>query len=320
MNSKINVGIVGYGNLGKAVEHELLKNSNYNLVAIFSRRLIKSNFNTLVEPYENHINYIGKIDIILLCGGSISDLEIQTPEIAKYFDTINTFDTHAKIKSQLNILNKLTSKHKTRAIISCGWDPGIFSIIRGIMFAVSKTEPITFWGKGISMGHSDALRRVDGVVDGVQFTIPNKDSIRLAKKGLLDDGTPLHTRDCYVVCNKNKEKQIEQQIKEIPNYFFGQPTNVSFVSTKHLAKLKHKMQHKGEIISFFKTAKNNNCSMKFVAKMQSNPYFTAKIMISYLNAIINLKNLGISGAFTPLDLPISFLFNSAQKDKLFALC
>jgi len=307
---KINIGIVGYGNLGKAVEKYVLSNANLNLVAIFSRRVVTSSFNTKVETYENFINYKHCIDVMLLCGGSMSDLEIQTPEILKYFDCINTFDNHKKISTEYEKLNNLAINSNHRLIMSCGWDPGVFSIMRALLYNLGeKNMPITFWGKGISMGHSDALRRVDGVIDGVEFTVPNKDAIKFAKQGKSINNIPKHIRDCYVVSsNSSLNHEIENKIKNIPDYFKGQPTNVNFISNLKLLKLKYNFSHKGEIIQYFKNHNGLKCKMNFKLSISSNPDFTASIMICYINAILNLKNKNVSGCFTPLEIPISYLF------------
>lgn len=315
---KINVGIVGYGNLGKAVEKEILKNPKYNLMAIFSRRIVSSKFNTLVEDYDSHKNYVGKIDLMFLCGGSLSDLEFQSEEIAKHFNFINTFDTHAKIEKHITSLNAICKKSNTVAIVSCGWDPGIFSVVRALMFSISNQKPTTFWGKGISMGHSDAIRRVEGVIDGIQFTIPNKEAVVQARKETLSKNTPKHFRECFVVSHEPNKSKIEKQIKSIPNYFKNQPTTVKFVSEDTLLKLKNKLFHKGEIICTFTSDTNLKNSLNFSVKMQSNPNFTAKIMVAYSNAVINLKNKKISGAFTPLEIPASELF--LNKNKLYEFC
>ncbi len=311
---KIRLGIVGYGNLGKAVEQEILRNNNFKLVAIFSRRSIKSVSSTPVEPFENYILYKNKIDIMLLCGGSKSDIEEQAPIIAEYFDTINTFDTHAKIKTLHKTLDEITKKSNTRAIMCCGWDPGVFSVIRGLFLAISQKLPYTFWGKGVSMGHSDALRNVDGVIDAVQFTIPNPEAVSLAKKDFDISNIPHHFRDCYVYTDKNQEK-IESEIKNIPNYFKGQPTKVIFISGLGVLKLKNKQSHKGMVITSFKS-QNHLSKMTFSVSMQSNPAFTARIMATYISAIINLKQENKCGAFTPLDIPISYLFLGSNKENL----
>ena len=317
---KINIGIVGYGNLGKAVEHEVLKNPKFKLVAIFSRRTVKSKFDTLIEPFDNYVLYKNKIDVMMLCGSSIYDLEEQTTTLAKHFNVINTFDIHQKIKTEQQKLDEICKNNKTISILSCGWDPGIFSIVRTLFFAISKTEPLTFWGKGISMGHSDAIRHVFGVDDGIQLTVPNKQAIKLAKQGKLSNNTHKHFRECFIVSHDTNKPKIENTIKNIPNYFKNQPTSVSFVNQQTLNKMKKNLSHKGEIISYFNNTHKHFHIMNFSVKMNSNPYFTAKIMLAYTKAIINLKNKQQHGCFTPLDIPISWLFFENEKniyEKLF---
>lgn len=310
---KIKVGIVGYGNLGKAIEEEILKNKNLKLVAIFSRRTVSSKYNTLIEPYHAFKEYKNKIDVMMMCGGSANDIELQVSEISKYFCLINSFDTHSKLKNFVSTLDILNKENKTISISACGWDPGLFSIIRALSYAISTEKPLTFWGKGLSMGHSDAIRGISGVEDGLQFTIPNKKAILDAKKGMLSDGEPLHFRECFVFAKKDKHKLIEKQIKNIPNYFKGQPTSVSFVSSIRLAKLKSNMAHEGIIISPFRLSNNKKAYIEFQAKMDSNPIFTAKIMIRFIFAIIKLKDKKEFGAYLPFDVPISYLFLDGER-------
>lgn len=312
---KTNIGIIGYGNLGKSVEQIILSRNDLNLVSIFSRRLVKSNYNTQIDRYENITNYNGIIDIMILCGGSKNDIPIQTQEALKYFDCINAYDTHSKINTELNKLNKLAKKTNHRLIMCCGWDPGIFSILRGLFFSLSNTKPITFWGKGISMGHSDAIRQVSGVKDAVQFTLPNLSAIKLAKKNKLNSSIPLHFRDCYVVAEKSKQKQITKSIKSMPNYFKDQPTSVCYVSDETLLSLKSKTRHKGQIISTFKTIQGSNNLLEFKISMDSNSNLTAHIMCAYIKAINNLKINKNSGAFTCLDIPVSMLFYKNEYQK-----
>ena len=318
---KINIGIVGYGNLGKSMEQIILSKNEYNLVAVFSRRTIKSKYNTLIDNYDNITNYKKEINVMILCGGSRTDLPQQTPEILKYFDCINAYDTHTKINSELNNLDKLAKKYGHRLIMCCGWDPGIFSIIRGLFYSFSNKKPVTFWGRGVSMGHSDAIRQVTGVKDAIQFTIPNKNAIKLIKKDMLSPDIPLHFRDCYVIAEKSKQKQITKNIKNMPNYFYGQPTCVNFVSNDTLSHLKSRTRHKGEIISTFKTIQGSKNSLDFKLSMESNSHLTAMIMCAYIKAINNLKSHQISGAFTCLDIPISMLYNKEDRKKLISeLC
>lgn len=305
---KIRIGIVGYGNLGKAAECEVLKNSRYKLVAIFSRRLVSSKFGTTIEPYENYLLYKNKIDVMLLCGSSKNDLEPQTEELAQHFDCINTFDNHSKILNHLQSLEKITANSRHRAIISCGWDPGLFSIIRALFYSTTNQSPHTFWGKGMSLGHSDAVRQVLGVDDGVQFTIPNKESVKLAKQNRLTTSTAKHFRECFVTTTSQDKGKIENDIKNIPNYFKGQPVSVKFVTPQELLKLKLNTSHQGQIVS---KSFDGEC-LEFKVKMKSNPNFTAKIMIRYIEAILHLKAKKIYGAFTPLDIPASYLFENKE--------
>ena len=311
----VNIGIIGYGNLGKALEQVILSKNNYKLVAIFSRRIVKSKFNTNMESYENIALYRNKIDVMMLCGGSSNDIEGQTRSALLHFDCINSFDNHKKISSELLNLDKLANDSNHRLIMSCGWDPGIFSNIRASIFSLSHISPDVFWGKGISMGHSEAIRKLPNVQDAIQFTIPNLEAIKLAKKSKLTGNEPLHNRECFVVADKKYHKKIEQQIKQIPNYFKNQPTEVNFVAQEKLLKLRKKMLHQGEIISKFKTIHGSNCFFDFKLKMESNPNLTATIMASYINAIINLKDKRICGAFTPLDIPPIYLFKPESRIK-----
>ena len=313
----IKVGIVGYGNLGKALEKVILSKPDLKLVAIFSRRNVVSKFGTIVEPYSEFFCYKNKIDVMLLAGGSKTDLETQTPQIATFFDCINTFDTHSKIDSELKIIDKICKENKTRAILSVGWDPGIFSLVRVMFKAIGRNQPITFWGKGISMGHSEAIRSVQGVVDAVQFTIPNPEAKKQAKSGFVSNETPLSLRECYVFTNEKDTKKIENKIKSIPNYFLGQPTSVNFVSQEKILKLKKRLYHKGEIVETFSLPLGFKSTMKFSVQMQSNPNFTANILVAYLSAISHLKNNGQVGAFTALDIPIKYLFSGKAFDNIY---
>ena len=313
---KIKVGIVGYGNLGKAVEEEILKNKKFKLVAIFSRRIITSKYNSIIEPYDAFFNYRNKIDVMIMCGGSANDIEIQLPEIATHFDTINSFDTHSKLKKLIDQIDKINKDKKTISLSACGWDPGIFSIIRTLIYAISDEKPVSFWGKGISMGHSDAIRKVYGVNDGVQFTVPNKEAIMLAKKGGLCDCIPLHNRVCFVSCDKDKQNIIENKIKNIPNYFKGQPTSINFVSMIQIAKLKSKLSHKGLIVAPFKLSKNEKAYIEFFAKMDSNPKFTARIMTRFIFAVISLKKDKKFGAYLPIDISPSRLILKSEREQV----
>ena len=313
---KINVGIVGYGNLGKAVEQVVLSRNDLNLVAIFSRRIIKSKFNTVIESYENISLYKDKIDVMLLCGGSFSDIEKQTGDALLYFDCINTFDNHKKIPNELKRLDSLAKTTNHRLVMACGWDPGIFSVIRTLFYAFSNEKPIVFWGKGISMGHSDAIRNLDNVIDAVEFTIPNRQALKLARHGKPYSDEVMHYRECFVLAEKKYHKALEKKIKNIPDYFKGQETNIKFVDSSLLSKLRANLSHKGEIISNFQTIDGSMCSLNFKLRTASNPNLTATIMTKYIDAITNMKNKSMVGAFTPIDIPVSFLFKDCLYDKI----
>lgn len=313
---KLNIGIVGYGNLGKSAEQIILTKNDCNLVAIFSRREVKSRFNTPIESYENISLYKNKIDIMLLCGGSFSDIEKQSSDCLINFDCINTFDNHKKLESELNRLDKIAKTTKHRLIMACGWDPGIFSNLRALTYSLSKTQPIVFWGKGISMGHSEAIRKIKGVKDAVSFTIPNAEILKQARRGTYSGVEQQHTRECFVVADNKHRKQIETAIKNIPDYFKGQQTKVNFVSHEKLFKLRDNLSHKGELISNFKTVIGSKCELNFKLKLKSNSDFTATVMSTYIEAIYNLKLNKISGAFTPLDIPMSFLFKASDRKKI----
>lgn len=319
MSTKINIGIIGYGNLGKSLEQVILTRNDCNLVAIFSRRNIKSRFNTIVESYENIFNFKNKIDVMFLCGGSFLDIEKQVADLLLNYDCINSFDKHKKIVSELERLDKIAKSSKHRIIMSCGWDPGLFSNLRGFCYALSGETPITFWGKGISLGHSDAVRTIENVQDAVQFTVPNKTAVKLARRGKLIENECLHVRDVYVVAEKKYHKMLSIEIRNIPNYFKGQLVNVEFVSQEKLLKLKNKLNHEGEIISNFKLVHGSKCFINFKLKMSSNPDFTACIMARYIDAIVNLKKRKITGAFTSLDIPVIDLFKAEQRKKVIDL-
>lgn len=311
---KVKIGIVGYGNLGKAVEKLILKDKNFKLVAIFSRRVILSKFDTIIEPLDEMKNYIGKIDVMFLCAGSLNDIENQIYDISKYFNSINCFDNHTKIQELIEKVNFVNKKYKTISISACGWDPGLFSNLRAMFYLISNEKPVTVWGKGISMGHSDAIRQIDGVEDAVQFTIPNKKVIKFAKNGVLSENMNLHSRECFVVAKNNKHKEIEYEIKSLPNYFKGQPTTVSFVDRYKITKLRNNLSHKGTIFSSFVLDEKKKASFEFTAKMKSNPLFTAKIMIRYIQGLFTFKNLNRFGAYLPFDFSIGDLSTKKEKE------
>lgn len=299
MMKKIKVGIVGYGNLGKAVEELLSANEKYELVCVFSARDIAARF-CGVDKTENLQNYYGKIDILFLCGGSSSNL-IQTAKIAiKRFNTIDAFDMHNKIKKYIKDMNFLAKKSKKVAFCCFGWDPGLFSLMRALFLAMDE-EVFTTWGKGISQGHSEAIRNIPNVEDAVQYTIPCKKVINKIKKNQEIKNLTLHKRECLVMAKKQHQKQIKDKIVNMPNYFKGYETKVKFVKRRTLNKNK-KLFHKGEVFT-------KGGSFGFYLKTKSNPHLTAKIMLTYATALINFKRNKNYGAYSILDVPIEKLIN-----------
>ena len=292
---KIKVAILGYGNLGKAVEQEILKDKSLQLVAIFSSR--KNIFSTYKIPilHKNEIlKYTKKIDLLILCSGSQTDMLIDAPLYSKYFNTINTFDSHNEIATLYKKLNNVAIKHNKIAILSAGWDPGLFSQIRLMFSTIMQTKCTCFWGKGTSLGHSQAVKNISGVKDAISFTIPNT----LARFAVINNkpvSTYLHKRKVYVVSeNKLQNQQIKKNISNIPHYFKGQNVKIKFVNQQKLNKLKS-LKHKGEI-----WCKNPQHSLKLQVKMNSNPIFTAKIILCYARAIRKIEKKYKRGAYTPL--------------------
>lgn len=296
---KIKVGIVGFGNIGKEIKKQILSNKDFELVAIFARRKIKE----CVE-FEKIEEYQGKIDLMFLCVGSQSDLEQVAERVLKNFNTIDCFDNHNKIKNYLINQQTIAAQNKKIAICSVGWDPGLFSLIRGLMDGLNLNCK-TFWGKGLSQGHTQAIKNLPNVEDAIQFTIPNKNVVKQTRRGIdLTNFHAFHTRQCFVVCKKQFCKTIKQQILTMPDYFVGYKTKVKFVSLKKLNKIKS-FAHKGEVVSV-------GDEIEFKLNLKSNPAFTAKIMIAYARALPNLQKLHKFGVFTILDIPIAYIIKKEK--------
>lgn len=312
MNNKIRVGIAGYGNLGRGVELALAQNPDFQLEAIFTRRNPdKLAANSKIVHISEIVNYKDKIDVMILCGGSATDLPQQAPEIAKMFNTVDSFDTHAKIPDYFNKLDRITKEAGTIGLISVGWDPGLFSLNRLLGEAVLPSgKNYTFWGTGVSQGHSDAIRRVDGVKDGIQYTVPIEsaiDRVRTEKNVELSTKEK-HKRVCYVVPEVAADlDDIENKIKHMPNYFEGYDTTINFITEEDLKKNHKGMPHGGFVIRTGVTGGGANQRMEFSLKLDSNPQFTASILVAYARAVYRLHNDGQRGARTVLDIPFSYL-------------
>jgi len=313
----IRIGIYGYGNLGRGVENAIKQNSDMELVAVFTRRdpsTVKIQTNGVMVCHVDEASSMAdKIDVMILCGGSATDLPTQTPELAKLFNVIDSFDTHAKIPEHFNSVNKSAMDSGKIAIISVGWDPGMFSINRMYAGAILPDgKDYTFWGKGVSQGHSDAIRRIDGVIDAKQYTIPEESALNAVRSGSAPELTTRekHTRECFVVAKDGADKtRIENEIKTMPNYFADYDTTVNFVSQEELNKNHSGIPHGGFVIRSGKTGANleNSHIIEYSLKLDSNPEFTSSVIVAYARAAYRMNTEGFKGCKTVLDIPPSYL-------------
>lgn len=313
----IKIGIVGYGNLGRGVELALGQCPDMKLVGIFTRRPPETiqpiGSATKVLPMEEMENMKDDIDVMILCGGSASDLPEQGPQLAKWFNTIDSFDTHAKIPQYYDKMDQAAKSSGRISIISVGWDPGLFSINRMITEAILPSGgTYTFWGKGVSQGHSDAIRRVEGVKDAKQYTIPIDEAVDEVRSGSnpeLATGEK-HLRDCYVVAEEGADRaRIENEIKSMPNYFADYETRVSFITEEELVQDHSAMPHGGFVIRSGITGENSEHSniIEFSLKLESNPEFTASVLVAYARAAFRMNQEGQFGARSVLDVPPAYL-------------
>jgi len=312
----IKIGIVGYGNLGRGIECAIQQNSDMELVAIFSRRNpddVKPLSNVKVCKVEEAIDYKDKIDVMVLCGGSANDLPIQTPEFAKHFNVVDSFDTHKKIPEHFASVDKAAKENNNIAIISVGWDPGMFSLNRLYSESIIPNgTTYTFWGYGVSQGHSDAIRRIEGVKDARQYTVPIEEAVAVVREGDCPDYTTgeKHRRECYVVVEEGADKQrIEREIKTMPNYFDEYETTVNFISAEELKREHSKMPHGGMVIRNGKTGMNleNTHTIEYNLNLDSNPEFTSSVLVAFARAIYKMKNEGKTGCVTVFDVPPAYL-------------
>lgn len=312
MASSIKVGIVGYGNLGRGVEKAIKQNADFELRAIFSRRnpddVAAANGVVHISEIEK---YKGDIDVLLLCGGSATDLPEQGPELAALFNTVDSFDTHAKIPDYFEQVNAAAVKGGNVSVISTGWDPGLFSLNRLLGQAIlPEGKEYTFWGKGVSQGHSDAIRRVAGVKSGVQYTIPVEAAVESVRNGENPELSTKekHLRECYVVAEEGADlSAIEREIKEMPNYFADYVTTVDFISEEELKQKHSAMPHGGNVLRSGRTGENHTQIIEFGLKLDSNPEFTASVLVAYARAVYKLSQAGDKGAKTVFDIPFGLL-------------
>lgn len=311
------IGILGYGNLGRGVECAIKQNDDMELVCVFTRR-DPSTVKILTESAKvasvsDIKSYTGKIDVLILCGGSATDLPGQTPEYAKMFNVIDSFDTHAKIPQHFANVDSSAKEGGNIALISVGWDPGLFSLNRVYASSILPDgADYTFWGRGVSQGHSDAIRRIEGVVDARQYTCPVTEAVEKVRSGKQPELTTRekHTRECYVVAAEGADKaKIEKEIKEMPNYFADYDTTVTFISQEELDRDHKGIPHGGMVIRTGKTGANleNSHVIEYSLKLDSNPEFTSSVLIAYARAAMRMKAEGMTGCKTVLDVPPAYL-------------
>ncbi|WP_075573290.1 diaminopimelate dehydrogenase [Megasphaera coli] len=317
--NKIRIGIVGYGNLGRGVEAAVKLQPDMELIGVFSRRDgIKTVSGVPAYAMEKMSGFKGKIDVMILCGGSATDLIEQTPAVAEDFTCIDSFDTHPRITEHFGNVDKAAKEGGTAALISCGWDPGMFSLQR--VFAESilpQGRTYTFWGRGVSQGHSDAIRRIDGVVDARQYTVPKEQYLNAIRNGETPDVTSLdaHLRDCYVVAADGADKnRIEREIKTMKNYFVGYETVVHFISQEELDRNHKGIPHGGFVMRSGDTTEGTKHVVEYVLKLDSNPEFTGAVLTAYARGIHRLALNGSVGAFTVFDIPPAWISPHSGKE------
>lgn len=311
---KIRIGIVGYGNLGRGVERAISQNPDMELIAVFTRRspeqltIASSAAKVSIADIES---YIDKIDVMILCGGSATDLPEQGPQLAALFHTVDSYDTHAKIPQYYEQVDAAAKAGRHVSIISTGWDPGLFSLNRLLGEAIlPEGTTYTFWGKGVSQGHSDAIRRVEGVKAGVQYTIPSDKAVERVRSGENPELSTRdkHIRECYVVAEEGADlARIEQQIKTMPNYFAEYDTIVHFISEAELKQNHSAMPHGGLVLRSGITGEGHSQIIEFGLTLKSNPEFTASVLVAYARAAYRYAREGVVGAKTVLDIPLSYL-------------
>ena len=310
------IAIYGYGNLGRGVECAARYHKDVELVGVFTRRLpetVKTLFDTPVYSIDSILDFKDKIDVLILCGGSATDLPKMTPALAESFNVVDSFDTHAKIPEHFNAVDSVAKKHSHTALISAGWDPGLFSIARLYASAVLPSgSDYTFWGRGISQGHSDAIRRIDGVLDARQYTVPVPVALSAVRSGECPELTTRekHLRECYVVAKEGADlEKIESEIKNMPNYFADYDTTVNFITMEELKRDHSGMPHGGSVIRNGKTGVNgeNTHTVEFSLKLDSNPEFTASVLVAYARAIDRLAKEGSFGCKTVFDIAPAYL-------------
>lgn len=312
MSAPIRIGIIGYGNLGRGVESAIAQNRDMTLVGIFSRR-DPASISSAAKVYslDEIEQFKDQVDVMILCGGSATDLPEQGPAFARHFNTVDSYDTHAKIPEYFERVNAAAVAGGNVSVISTGWDPGLFSLNRLLGQAIlPEGVDYTFWGKGVSQGHSDAIRRVPGVKAGVQYTVPSESALAQVRAG---DNPALatrekHKRDCFLVAEEGADQEaIRNAIVTMPNYFADYDTTVTFISAEELQRDHAAMPHGGHVFRSGKTGDSTTQLMEFSIKLGSNPEFTASVVVAYARAAYKYAQEGFVGAKTVLDIPFAYL-------------
>ncbi len=319
------IGIVGYGNIGKGVEAAVTKAADMELAAVFTRRdpaSVETVTGAKVVSYDDIVSMKDEIDVLIICGGSATDLPWMTPELAANFNVIDSFDNHANIPQHFANVDKAASASGKIGIISCGWDPGYFSLARILAdSALPEGDSYTFWGRGVSQGHSDAIRRIEGVKDARQYTVP----VPAAAEKVRNNEHPvftardMHLRECYVVAEEGADKAaIEKAIKTMPNYFEPYDTTVEFITQEELDKNHSGLPHGGSVLRSGRTGFNDefNNTVEFTLNLDSNPFFTSSILAAAARAAYRLNQEGQSGARTLFDVPPAYLSHHSREELL----
>lgn len=319
----IRVGIMGYGNLGRGIECSLKQNTDMELVAVFTRRDPSTveilSENVKVYHVDDAPKMKDEIDVLIMCGGSATDLPKQTKEYAQYFNVVDSFDTHAKIPEHFAAVDEVAKENNHVAMISVGWDPGMFSLNRLYASAILPSgQDYTFWGKGVSQGHSDAIRRVEGVANGKQYTVPIEEALKRVRSGENPELTTRekHMRECYVVAKDGADQdKIRTEIQNMPNYFADYDTTVNFISEEELQTKHAGIPHGGFVIRSGKTGWNeeNNHIIEYSLKLDSNPEFTASVIVAYARAAYRMSKEGQKGCKTVFDVAPAYLSQESSE-------
>ncbi|MBP3721114.1 MAG: diaminopimelate dehydrogenase [Clostridia bacterium] len=303
------IGIYGYGNLGRGVEKGLPLNPDLELVGVFTRRdpaSVKTVSGAPVYAAEQAESFVGQIDVMILCGGSATDLPEMTPALARLFNVVDSFDTHARIPEHFDAVDRAAFQTGHTALISGGWDPGLFSLARLYMSAVLPDgKDYTFWGRGVSQGHSDAIRRIPGVKDARQYTVPIAEAVEQVRAGKQPELSTRekHLRECFVVAEEGADRAlIEKTIREMPNYFADYDTTVTFITEEELKRDHSALPHGGQVIRSGKTSEENRHILEFSLKLDSNPEFTGSVLLACARAVGKMHVRGIFGCRTMFDV------------------